>query len=115
MKRRHAGRARGRFRPRQEVVHNLEVALGLLGVCHVGAVLEDHPIGPRYAVVHDLHQFWSGFIVPARGEEGGTWISPRRCSMFQFLDDSDDMELTRSVHRVVDFRILASLANARLT
>lgn len=55
--------------PRQEVVHNLEVALGLLGVCHVGAVLEDHPFGPRHAVVHDPHQFWSGFIVPAEAFE----------------------------------------------
>jgi len=74
-----------------------------------GAVLEDHPFGPRYAVVHDLHRFWSGFIVPARGEEGRHDDLAQPVLNVSVLDDSDDMELTRFVHRVVDFRILREL------
>jgi hypothetical protein len=103
------GELGGRFRPGQEVVHNLEVALGLLGVCHVGAVLEDHPFGPRYAVCTTCTS--SGVASSCRPEvrRVGTLISPSRCSMFQSLMTPTTWKLTRSVHRVVDFRILREL------
>ena len=54
-------------------------------------------------------KFWSGFIVPARGEEGRHVDLAQPVLDVPVLDDSDDMELTRSVHRVVDFRILREL------
>src|SRR5213595_97315 len=55
----------GRLNARQEIVEHLDEALGLLGVGHVRTVLEQNPLGARYAAVHGLRNRWGRLVVAA--------------------------------------------------
>src|SRR3954451_11572801 len=88
----------------EKIVEDLQIALLLLDMGQVRAFLEDHPFVSRDGLVNELPLHRSHLIVATRGEERRNRDFIQPISNIPVLQKTDDMELARTVHRVVNLR-----------